>query len=195
MCPNTFHSITAIMHDEEDESCRLGQHEEPLTPGTGEWDEWNTTLSIKTSNKQHWMLIIRTRAGSCWLWRTGQDTSRHTAAGGQRSDSDPQRFFSTVSSAAEAAVLQGESWRIQTTSSWSIICSVWSETLSGVERFAEVSPSKMSSKIQNPNIFFSTNVKHATETQEPAHYAGLNHHSHPIDIYSFYLCTLWKLMH
>lgn len=33
--------------------------------------------------------------------------SRRTAAGGQRSDSDPQRFFSTVSSAAEAAVLQG----------------------------------------------------------------------------------------
>lgn len=52
---------------------------------------------------------IRTRAGSCWLQRTGRDTSRHTAAGGQRSDSDPQHFFSTVSSAAEAAVLQGES--------------------------------------------------------------------------------------
>lgn len=108
--------------------------------------------------------------GSCWPRRTGQDTSRHTAAGGQRSDSDPQRFFSTGSSAAEAAVLQGESLRIQTMSSWSIICGAWYEMLSGMKRFAEVSPSNTSSKIQNPNVFFSTNVKHATETQETAHY-------------------------
>lgn len=132
---------------------------------------------------------IRTRVGSCWLRRTGQDTSRRTAAGGQRSDSGPQRFFSTVSSAAEAAVLQGESLRIQTMSSWSIICCAWYEKLSGMKRFAEVSPSKMSSKIQNPNVFFSTNVKHATETQKTARYTELYQHSHQISIYSFYLCT------
>lgn len=48
-----------------------------------------------------------TKSGSCWLRRTGQETSKHTAAGGQRSDSDPQHFSSTGSSPAEAAVLQG----------------------------------------------------------------------------------------
>lgn len=53
-------------------------------------------------------LFMLTKSGSCWLRRTGQDMSKHTVAGGQRSDSDPQHFSSTGSLPAEAAVLQGE---------------------------------------------------------------------------------------
>lgn len=156
--PNTFHGFTTMMHDEEDDSCALGQHEEPLTPGTGEQDQRN---KVKPQNEPLARLnahLLRTRAGSCWLRRTGWDRSRHTAAGGQRSDSDPQRFVSTGSSAAEAAVLwgQGGSRRTLTTDSG----------ISGGKRFAEVSPSKASSKIQNPNILFNTNTKQAPETQE-----------------------------
>lgn len=106
--PNTFHGFTTIVHDEEDDSYALDQREEPLTPGTGEKDQWNKVKHqnepLTTLNAHH----MRTRAGSCWLRRTGRDKSRHTAAGGQKPDSDPQHFFSTGSSAAEAAVLLGE---------------------------------------------------------------------------------------
>lgn len=51
---------------------------------------------------------IRTRVGSCWPWRTRQDMRRHKAAAGQRSDSGPLCFLSTVSSTAEVAVLRGD---------------------------------------------------------------------------------------
>lgn len=46
--------------------------------------------------------------GSCWQWRTQQDTRKHIVAAARRSDSGHLHFFSTVSSTAEVAVLQGD---------------------------------------------------------------------------------------
>lgn len=70
----------------------------------------------------------------------------------------------------------------------------WSETLSGIKRFAEASPSEMSSKIQNPNILFSIKVKHGTETQETARYTGINQQSYLYILYKF-LAFACVLMH
>lgn len=52
---------------------------------------------------------IHTRVGRCWPWRTRQDMRMHKVAAGQRADSGRLRFLSTVSSAAEVTVLQGDS--------------------------------------------------------------------------------------
>lgn len=69
------------------------------------WSVINERLAVLDARHK------RTTVGSCWLQRTGQDRSRRAAAGGQRSDSDPQHSSSTAPSAAEAAVLQGEARR------------------------------------------------------------------------------------